>query len=96
MTKKFYAPDLLNQAQSIRNAWTEINSELTIGDLTTETMGLEIEQARMLDDELDKLDTIMVNKRNERDALYANVWDNMKRVKSAMTRLNMRWSAGSA
>ena len=84
MSKKFYPSDLLNQAQSIRNAWGEINDELKFGDLTTETMGMEIEQARMLDEEIDKLETILLNKHNERDARYANVWDNMKRVRAAI------------
>lgn len=84
MPKKFYPPDLLNQAQSVRNAWNAINSGLTFGELTTETMGLEIEQARMLDEEIDKLETLLLNKRNEREARYANVWDNMKRVRAAI------------
>jgi hypothetical protein len=84
MSKKFYPVDLLNQAQSIRNAWSEIDNELAFGDLTTSSMGAEIEQARLLDEELDRLETILVNKRNQRDTCYANVWEAMKRAKTAI------------
>jgi len=84
MSKKFYPADLLNQAQSIRNAWGEINTDLVFGDLSTDSMALEIEQARNLDQELDRLETILLDKRNQRDLHYANVWEDMKRVRAAI------------
>ena len=84
MTKKFYPPNLLNQAQSVRNAWAAINEQLAFGDLTMAGMGVEIEKARALDEELDQLETILVEKRNQRDLHYAKVWDAMKRVRAAV------------
>ena len=52
--------------------------------MTYYSMALEIEQARLLDEELDRLETIMVDKRNQRDVLYAAVWDHTKRVRAAI------------
>jgi hypothetical protein len=84
MTKKYYSIDLLNQAQSVRNAWMQIDSKLKLGELTTEAMGLEIDQARTLDEEIDRIGTILVEKCNQRDRHYASVSDAVKRVRSAV------------
>ena len=84
MPKKFYPTDLLNQAQSVRGAWMQINNNLAFGDLTIANMAAEMEMARTLDEELDRLETALVNKRNERDMRYEKVWQQMKRVRSAI------------
>ena len=84
MPKKFYPSDLLIQAQSVRSAWMQINNNLAFGDLTNASMAAEIEMARTLDEEIDRLETVLVNKRNERDMRYEKVWQDMKRVRSSI------------
>lgn len=84
MVKKFYPPDFLNQALTVRQAWSEINGDLSFGDLTLLTMAAEIERARSLDEEISRIETILVDKRNQRDEAYSKTWDHMKRVRAAV------------
>lgn len=84
MAKKYYSPDLLNQALSIRSAWVQIDNKLAFGELTTNSLGLEIDQARTLSEEIDRIETILVEKRNQLEAHYSTIYGSMKRVRSAI------------
>jgi hypothetical protein len=84
MTKKFYAPDFLHQAATLVRAWSQIDMKLVIGNLTVASLSVEIEKAQALDIEISDLETTLLNKRNQRDEVYANVWDGMKRVRAAI------------
>ena len=84
MTKKFYPPDFLNQARTLVNAWAQIDGKLALGKLTVVTLNTEIEQARTLDIDIANMETSLLNLRNQRDDVYANVWDGMKRVRAAV------------
>ena len=84
MTKKFYAPDFLHQAATRVRAWAQIDLKLAFGNLTVASLSMEIEKAQALDIEISDLETALLNKRNQRDEVYANVWDGMKRVRAAV------------
>lgn len=84
MSKKYYPTDLLKQAQSMRAAWAQIDSKLAFGELTTTSLGLEIDQARTLTEEIDRIETALVDKRNQLDAHYAAIHGSMKRIRAAI------------
>ena len=84
MSKKFYPPDFLNQAQTLVNAWAQVDGKLALGKMTVVTLTTEIEQARTLDIDISSMETSLLNMRNQRDDVYANVWDGMKRVRAAV------------
>lgn len=84
MSKKFYPPDFLNQAIAMVNAWAQIDGKLTLGKLTLVSLNTEIERARALDIDISNMETSLLNMRNQRDDIYADVWDGMKRVRAAI------------
>jgi hypothetical protein len=84
MTKKPYPTDVLEQAQSVNNAWNQINSELAFGDLNISALAGDISQSGPLQSQLDSLETQLTNVRNQRDALNQSLWDKVKRVRASI------------
>lgn len=84
MTNKLYPTDLLEQAQSVLNAWNQIDGTQAFGDLTTAAFSAEIAQAGPLQSQMDALETQLTNLRNQRDTLYQALWDKVKRVRSSV------------
>ena len=83
MPKKLYPTDVLEQAQSVSNAWNQIDDELAFGDLTLEILNNELGQAGPLQSQMDTLETQLTNLRNQRDALFVSIWDKVKRVRAS-------------
>ncbi len=84
MPKKLYPTDVLEQAQSVSNAWNQIDDELAFGDLTLEILNNELGQAGPLQSQMDTLETQLTNLRNQRDALFVSIWDKVKRVRASV------------
>ena len=84
MTKKPYPTDIVKQAQSVQDAWKQINATLTFGDLTSEMLSTDIAQAGPLENQITDLETQLTNLRNQRDDLYLGMWDKLKRVRSGV------------
>jgi hypothetical protein len=84
MPRKPFPADVLEQAQSVANAWSQINEELTFGDLTLSALNAELGEAGSLQSQLDALETQMTNLRNQRDDRHASIWDKVKRVRAAV------------
>ncbi len=84
MSGRPFPTDVLKQAQDTLNAWNQIDAKLTIGALTPALLTTDITTATALEAEMTKLEAQLTDKRNQRDALYAQLWDKVKRVRSGV------------
>ncbi len=84
MPKKLYPTDVLEQAQSVANAWDQINEEMTFGELNLASLNDDLGQAGPLQSQMDALETQLTDLRNQRDALFSSIWDKVKRVRASV------------
>lgn len=84
MTKKLYPTDVVEQAQAVLSAWKEIDSGLVIGSLTPAMLEEGILAAANLEDEMARIEAQLTDKRNQRDALYCETWDKVKRARTGV------------
>lgn len=84
MTKKPFPTDVLEQAQSVANAWDQINDEMTFGDLTLAALTAELQNAAPIQSQIDALETQLTDVRNQRDTLNESIWDKVKRVRNGV------------
>ena len=84
MTSKTYPTDILTQTQAVIEAWKKIDPALTIGDLTPATLAADLERAKPIQVELDALDAQLTDLRNRRDALFLQLWDEIKRARNGI------------
>jgi len=84
MSKKLYPTDVLEQAQSVLAAWNQIDAEVTFGSLNNAALNSDIAQANQLLNQMNALEAKLTNMRNERDALYREMWDKVKRVRNGV------------
>lgn len=84
MPKKLYPTDVLEQAQSVSNAWSQINDEMSFGDLTFTALNNELAQASPIQVQIDALETQLTDLRNQRDTLFVSIWDKVKRVRNGV------------
>lgn len=84
MPKKLYPTDVLEQAQSVANAWDQINDDMTFGELTLSALTSDLSNAAPIQSQIDSLETQLTDLRNQRDALYVSIWDKVKRVRNGV------------
>jgi len=84
MTKKPFPTDVLEQAQSVANAWEQINEEMTFGDLTFSALAGDLSNAAPIQSQIDSLETQLTNLRNQRDELFLSIWDKVKRARNGV------------
>jgi hypothetical protein len=84
MSKKLYPTDVLEQAQSVLAAWNQMDDGLVYGTITNATLSADITQAGQLLSQMNALEAQITNLRNQRDALYQELWDKVKRVRNGV------------
>lgn len=84
MTKKPYPTDVLEQAQSVANAWDQINDDMNFGDLNLPALTGDLQNAGPIQSQMDTLETQLTDLRNQRDALFSSIWDKVKRVRNGV------------
>lgn len=85
MPLKQFPKDLLAQATTVLNKWTEIgDGGRSFGDITTAALSADIQQAAEIDAALDKLEAQLAKLRNDRLVRYESVWDKVKRVRAGI------------
>ena len=84
MSKKFIPSDLLEQAASIQDAWSRINSKMTMGDLDLTALIEDIQMLRGVELDLVSLENQLAALRNQRSSLRESTWEKLKRVRSAI------------
>jgi hypothetical protein len=84
MSKKYFVPDLLDQAKSVLSSWTQIDDQLAFGTLNRATLVAALTQANNIDTQIKDLESQLMNLRNQRQDCYGEVWDMLKRVRAMM------------
>ncbi len=84
MASKPFPSDVVKQGQDVLNAWNQIGAAVTVGELTWALLESDVNAATTLESEMGMLEAQLTDKRNQRDALYANIWDKVKRVRNGM------------
>lgn len=84
MSKKFIPSDLIEQAESVQDAWSRINSTMTVGDLNLAALITDIQMLRGVESDLVGHENQLVALRNQRDAMREAAWENLKRVRSVV------------
>jgi hypothetical protein len=84
MPGKPYPTDILEQSRTILEAWKQINPDLVIGELTQPGLEGALNQAVPIATQITALETQLTDLRNQRDALYTGLWEQLKRVRSGV------------
>lgn len=84
MTKRPYPTDVVEQARSVLDAWQQINPEMAFGDLTLTMLSGDLQDTAPIEQQIINLETQLTSARNERDALYAAMWEKLKRVRAGV------------
>lgn len=84
MPAKPFPTDVVEQAQSVLDAWKQINEDMVFGDLTTTLLSTDISEAGPIQAQITNLETQLTNLRNQRDAVYETMWDKVKRVRAGV------------
>ncbi len=79
-----YPTDITEETQAVLEAWREIDPALQIGGLALTTLEAELAQAMTLYVQIDSLEARFTDLRNQRDALGAELWDKVKRVRTGV------------
>lgn len=83
MTKRMYPPDVLEQARSVQEGWSQIDENLAFGSLNLGELVTGINQIRMAENNVERLEKQLTEMRNHRDALYVATWDRVKRARAS-------------
>src|SRR5688500_8790883 len=84
MTQRSCPTDVIHQARRVLDAWNQIDNQLTIGKLTIAALVMEINQARVVDEQITSLKNQLTDLRNQRQALHLSTWDKIKRLRAAI------------
>ena len=69
------------QAQEILIAWNHINPSLSFSRLTVETFSADLATVKALKEKIMRVESELINLRNERDAATLALWDKVKRAR---------------
>lgn len=81
MTRRFPS-DVVEQAQDVVVGWGQVTPAVTFGTLTVTALSADIAAAAPLESEISKLRKQLADKCNQRDILYAAMWDKVKRARA--------------
>ena len=81
---KPYPADITAQAQTVLDKWKQINPSLTIGDLTPEMLQANLTKSLPIQSRITVLKTELTDQQNQRDAVYSEIWEQIKRVRNGI------------
>lgn len=81
MIRKLYPSNVLDQARTIINAWNQIGTEVPLGNSSLDSMVEKVNAANTLIAQMEALELQLTTLRNQRDEMYTDLWDNVKRVR---------------
>ena len=79
-----YPTDILDQTQTVVDAWRQIAAIPAVGDLTPTNVEEVLSRARALQSTLNGLETQLTDLRNQRDAQNAELWSKIKRIRAGI------------
>src|SRR5678810_576467 len=83
-TKKFFPPDVLEQARSVQEGWGQIDENLAFGSLNLGELITGISQIRSVENNVERLEKQLTEMRNQRESLYLTTWDRVKRARASI------------
>lgn len=83
MARKF-PTNILEQAQKVLDSWNQISTTLAFGTLNAAALTADITAAKTIETDISKLESQLNDKRNQRELIYTNMWDKVKRVRSGV------------
>jgi hypothetical protein len=84
MSRKPFPPNTLKQADDIAQAWQTINPAFKVGEMTFADFEEAIAQTLANRDKIRSLKAQLIDQYNQSDALHADLWDKVKRVRSGV------------
>jgi hypothetical protein len=84
MSKKLFPSDVLNQAQGVLTAWKQIDGTMAFGALNVDALSEAVSASREMQSEISRVDTQLTNLRNQRDDLFSDAWDMVKRARAGI------------
>jgi hypothetical protein len=84
MSKKFYPPDVVEQANDVLVGWAQVNPTLAFGALNAQALEVDVDAAAPIETEISRLEKLLADKRDQRDVLYVSMWDKVKRVRAGV------------
>ena len=84
MNERNYPPTVLAQARALAQAVKNIDPSLQIGDLTNAALEADLEKSVAIRSTLNTLEIQLTDQRNQRDALYGEIWKKVKRLRAGV------------
>lgn len=84
MPSKAYPYDTVEQARAVLEAWRNIDATLKIGDLEMAALETGLAQANTFYGQIDSLEALLTDARNQRDAQLKHMWEMVKRVRAGV------------
>lgn len=84
MNERNYPANVLAQAKTLVQALKTINPTFQVGDLTNAALAADLERSVAIQSLLNTLEHQLTDQRNQRDALYGEIWIKVKRLKAGV------------
>ena len=84
MSRKYYPSNVIERAQNVLVGWSQVSTALAFGTLNSAALTADVTAAAPIEAEISKLEKQLADKRNQRDVLYVEVWDKVKRVRAGV------------
>jgi hypothetical protein len=79
-----YPTDVIEQGRALLEAWQNIDTQLTFGSLTQPALDGQLARAEPIAKQIASLEVQLTDLRNQRDALYCDLWDFITRVRGGV------------
>jgi len=84
MSKKRFPTNIIDQIESALEVWKHIDANLKIGTFTREDLNANLERCRQVKTQIDAIETQLIDLRNQREQVFNDSWDMLKRLRSAI------------
>ena len=84
MPARLYPFDTIEQAKDVAQGWKTFDATFKVGELTCAALESDVSNALSQQDQIDALEKQLTDLRNKRDADNAALWEQVKRVRSAV------------
>jgi hypothetical protein len=84
MGKKLYPTDTVKQAQTIVGLWDHLGTVPLFGPQAYENLRSDLDSVQELKEKISRLERELLLARHERDQACIQIWDQVKRARSAV------------
>jgi hypothetical protein len=80
MRRKPYPINVRSRASTVIAAWEQIGPTVMLGSVSTPALLAEMTHGETIEEQIRTAELQLASLRNERDAVYLSLWDQVKRV----------------